>query len=471
MRPQWSDSLFGVIAQGNGLMMSPGTDFIPVDASGSVQYQTGVDQPSWKGLKSKQMQKWAYDYCYALAAVVDKLSTYDSVGKLKILRAKGKGKDDLATNPWSQKVNALLLQPNPFQSWLEFRQQQVAYKKVYGFCPVFPIIPTGFTEPYDAIALFNIPPWAINPNVTGSYLSSRIENCIKNWDINLFGQRITVAPDKILILNDGYMMDETMKYVLPKSRLVGLDMAISNLCAAMESENVMLRKRGAIGFISYDAAAGRDGVAGALPMTEPQKRRLQREFSRYGTSWNQWQHVISRVPVKWNSTVLDVKKLGLGDAIERAEKAICHRFALPYTLFEEQDATYTNGENAEKSLYHNNVMPENREDMQNYERFFKANEIGNSCITMDFSDVAALQEDEQHKWTAALQRNESCLIEWQNDMITMNEWREANGRDHIDGGDIFFSEWKKQNGNEVEQVQQDDNTGAKIIKLKKYGTA
>ena len=448
--PSFANNLFGVVGQGAGMFASPGTDFIPVDGKGNVQYLTGADSAQWIGLKTKQMQRWAYDYCYAVAAVVDKLGIYDANGKLSITRLKGKGKDDLATNSWAVKMNALLDQPNPFQGWSAFRQQQIGYKKVYGYCPVFPIVPLGFQKE-DAVALYNIPPWALNPDVRGDLITDKIEDAIRGWDINLFGQQIRVAPDGLMILQDTYMMDEIMKYVLPKSRLVGLDMPVSNLCHAHEAENVMLRKRGAIGFISYDAAAGRDSIAGALPMTERQKVRLQKEFARFGTSWNQWQHVISRVPTKWNSTVLDVRKLGLDSAIVKAEKAVCHRYGLPYTLFEEQDATYANGENAEKSLYTNNIIPESDEDMKTYEKFFGAyNNM--CCINRDFSHISAIQEDEKFKWDAALARNQSLLVEWTNDQITQNEWRAANGRDTITGGDIYYSEWKKKNQTEPAPV-------------------
>jgi len=197
-----------------------------------------------------------------------------------------------------------------------------------------------------------------------------------------------------MILKDSLMMDEIMKYVLPKSKLVGLDMAISNLCAGMESENVILRKRGAIGFISHDTGAAKDGQSGAMPMRRFQKRELQASFNQYGLSYNQWQYVISRIPIKWNSTIMDVKKLGIGDSIERAEKAICHRFGFPYVLYEQIDATYANGENAEVGLYQNNIVPENRKDMLTYEKFFNARE-NDACISMNFDHVAALQEDEK----------------------------------------------------------------------------
>lgn len=454
---QFGNNLFGVIA-GSNLFVDPGIDFIPTNGNSGIQYLTGQDQPVWLGLKSKQMQRWAYDYCYALASVIDRLSEYDSNGALKIIRAKGKGRDDLATSPYAQKLNQLFAHPNPFQSYIDFRQQQVAYKKVYGFCPVLPIIPVGFGKE-DAVALFNIPPWAITPDVRGNLITNDISEAIRSWRINLFGQTIVVGPDELLILKDTYMMDEVMKYVLPKSRLVGLDMSISNLCYGMESENVMLRKRGAIGFISYDAAASKDSVAGAMPMTEMNKKQLQKEFNRYGLSWNQWQYVISRFPMKWNSTVMDVKKLGIGDAIQRAEKAICHRFGFPYTLYEQQDATYSNGENAEVQLYQNTTIPDNKKDFQAYERFFDAYE-NNCCILTDFGDIACLQEDEQHKWTAINQRNQALQIEWIRGMITMNEWRQSNGRDTIEGGNIYYPEWLKLNGPQnVQSTEEKPATG------------
>jgi len=62
----------------------------------------------------------------------------------------------------------------------------------------------------------------------------------------------------------------------------------------------------------------------------------------------------------------------------------------------------------------------------------------------------------RNKWDAAYSRNEALLIEWENDQITQNEWRTANGRDTITGGDIYYTQWKKNNP-DSQPIQSDTN--------------
>jgi hypothetical protein len=240
-----------------------------------------------------------------------------------------------------------------------------------------------------------------------------------------------------MILDDGYMQDEMEQFILPKSRLVGLDMAISNLCAAMEADNVLLRKRGPLGFITH--APKSDPVSGNLAMTSDEKEELQSSLQNYGLNWSQFQFAISRQPVKWESMGYNVKELGTKDSVITAERAICHRYGYPYVLYEEQDATYANGGNAKKGVYQDIVIPGNKKDLAKYNKFFQAAE--NNCdICGDFSHVAAFQEDEKFKGQAAQLLDQALQIEWLNNVITLNQWREQRGYDTTDDGNVYFKD-------------------------------
>jgi hypothetical protein len=184
---QFFNNLFGTIAnnyygvQQNGLITPTG--FIPINSEGKTLRVKGA-QASWLGLRTREMQKAAYEFCYPLASVIDRLAEYDTAGELEILRSKGKGKHDEASNPWATRMRARLAQPNPLQSWEQFRNQQIVYKKIFGFCPVFPLLPIGLKDKSYCLSMWNLPPWLFRAEPTNSIINtSSIEEIIKEYSV------------------------------------------------------------------------------------------------------------------------------------------------------------------------------------------------------------------------------------------------------------------------------------------------
>lgn len=451
------NNLFGTIA-GNTLFRQPsGVSFIPVDDKGSVTDIKG--EATWLGLKNRLQQKYAYDYCFPVASVVDRLAEYDIVGTIEILRSTGKGRDNFATNEWAKRMNKLLAQPNPMQTWEQFRGQQVVYKKVFGFCPVLPLIPSGMPPDY-CTSMINLPPWLFDGVSTGNLAyTSKQNEIVKKWRFSILGKTFEVEPDKLFILEDSFMQDEESDFMLPQSRLVGLDMAVSNICKAMEANNVLLAKRGPLGFISHDAAATKDSVAGYLPMNKAEKEELQTSLQAYGLSLAQYQYVISRQAVKWNPMSYDVNQLGINPTVIAGEKAICHRYGFPYVLYEEVDATFANSNTAAKAVYQNNVIPNNSKDLNKYNKFFLAAE--NQCkIVGNFLHIAALQEDMLQQANTKKALNDALKLEYDNNLITKNQWLTALGYDTIPDGDKYKKdEVSSEDKEEVTTETEPDETG------------
>jgi hypothetical protein len=436
------NNLFGSIAGQNLLLnnVPDGISFIPIDGAYNTLDIKG-NNAAWLGLQNKLMQKYAYEFCYPLASVVDRLAEADLTGDLEILRFKGKGKEDEATSPYATRMKALLERPNPLQSWEQFRGQQVVYKRVYGFCPVLPVMPSGFGDDKSyAVAMINLPPWNFKAVPTGKYFGqSNIDGFVKEYTCEILNNKITLQPDQIFILTDGFTLDESEHYLLPKSRLVGLDMAVSNICAAMEADNVLLKKKGPLGIFSHDAAATKDSVAGYLPMTQKEKDEIQSSLTQYGLNLQQFQYIISRQAIKWNPISFNTKELGTKETVIAGEKAICHRYGYSYILYEDSGATFSNQNGAQKGLYQDNIIPNNSKDMGMYDKFFNAEE-NNCTIKMCYDDLPILQEDELEKAQAAKAWDDALLIEWNNDLITKNQWLTARGYDTIPDGDKYKSE-------------------------------
>jgi hypothetical protein len=450
------NTLFGTIAGPQAyLSKAPNVDFIPLDGKGKTLQIKG-QHATWLGLKNRLQQKFAYEYCFPVSSVVDRLAEYDISGIVEILRLGGKGKDDYLTGTWATLMNARLAQPNPLQSWEQFRGQQVVYKKVFGFCPVFPIVPEGMGPEY-CTSIINIPPWLFDAKSTKEILyKSSLNEIVKEYTVTILGKSFTLTSEQVFILEDSFLQDEDTDFLLPQSRLVGLDMAVSNVCAAMEADNVVLKKKGPLGVWSHDAAATKDAVAGYIPMTPDEKQELQNDLSRYGLTLSQYQYIISRTAVKYASAGYNVQELGTKATVTQGEQAICHRFGFPYVLYEQTETSFANGKEAAKDVYQNNIIPNNRKDLTKYEKFFKAKE-NNAKITCDYSHISALQEDELHRAQAKLALNNALEKEWLNNMITRNQYLTALGYDTLPGeeGNVYYRDEKKE---PVMKVENEDPT-------------
>lgn len=439
------NNLFGTIGQPS--IPGPRPDFIPADGQGKTIEVKG-DAAVWLGLQNPKMQQYAYDFCFPLASVVDRLAEMDLNGVFEVLKVGGKGKNDYLKTEYATLINGLFEQPNPLQSWYQFRGQQIVHKKIFGYAAVFPLLRSGFGPEY-ALTMMNIPPDCIEVIGTRKILyATKLEEIVKEYRITILGQSFILNSNQLIILPDSFMLDHRKDYLLPQSKLVGLDMAVSNLCAGMEADNVLLRKKGPLGFISHDAAATKDSNIGYIPMTEPQKKEVQEELSKYGMTWAQYQYVISRVPLKWNSMSFSPSELGTGEVVERSEKAICQRMGYPYPLYLMTDSTFANGNQAAKMVYQDNIIPSGTRDFKLYAKFFKAKE-NNANFTYDFSDTPVMAEDKKTAAEAERELNLALKEQWENDIITRNQYLERMGYDKIVGMDIYYSAYKNglTNGN------------------------
>lgn len=455
-------NFFGSIAGGFGKPIRGGAkDFIPLNGNDAILTLTGKGA-TWLGLRSPQMQYWAYIYCAPLASVIDRLGEADSNGKLSIV------KDDkfnqVSQSAYAKRMMKLLSRPNPMQTWKQFRAQQVVYKKINGWCPVWVMMPSGMSakdDPSFAQSVWNLPPWLCTiqkgPKVIGG---TSVIDMWQTLHINIFGQDITLTPDNFFTVDDGMVADEWNNYLTPISKIAGLDWAVSNVMAAMEADNVLLRKKGPLGFISHDAAATKDSVAGYIPMGTKEKQEIQENLNNYGMSWDQFQYVISRTAVKWNPISFSLKDLMTKETVKQGIETICDRFNYPFPLLaNEKGTTFSNQSGAERGLYQNNVILNNDGDMEEYNFFFKMRENG-ILFQTDFNHLPIMQEDANREGLALQGKTDAYITQYQNDVLTLNQLRMALGQEEMPDGNIYYSQTEMgKNATAAEPKSPQSNTG------------
>lgn len=438
-------NLFGTIAD-NRLPIAPNIDFIPANGVGDIidLVNGSVIGGQWLGLDNKQMQFWAYVYCAPLASVIERLAEADTNGKMHLIDEDQIviKKKSWMNSPKKKRIMQLLKRPNPIQTWEEFNSQQVVWCKIFGYCPVFFVCPPSMDKSYTKW-MFNLNPYYAFPNYiedeTFDYRNPK--NPIKSWSFEIFGKKVGEIPSsEVLVIREGYV--DAPNSFLPLSKVAGMDYAVSNICAAMEADNVLLKKKGPLGVFSYDM---KPDMAGATPLMPKQKDELQRDLSKYGLSWNQLQYVISKFPVKWNPMSFNAKDLMTKETTRQAIDMICDRLGYPAELMSGKNATYENRTSAEKYMYQNNIIPFSLRRMAQYDYYFELDDDDCSLL-LHYDHLPVLQEDILHSGQAELAQSQALEVDWLGGKITWNEWRVKKKMDTVAGMDIYYPEWVEKFG-------------------------
>lgn len=436
-----ANNLFGSIATSR-LPIGGQYAFVPTDGNGgtlNLQDGSGANA-SWLGLASTNMQFWAYNYCSPLAAVIDRLAEADSNGRITFQNEDKTTVKNVSKNPRLLRIKRLLAKPNPRQTWDEFDTEQIVLCKIFGYCPVFAIGPAGMDKSYTKM-LVNLNPFYAIPQFNYNYdlysYDGVTSNPIIEWRLTVLGKYYTIQSEDIILIKDGNIDATMWQGMLPISKVAGLDYFISNICAAMEADNVLLKKKGPLGVFSYDP---RPDIAGWQPMTPQQQNDVQNDLKRYGMTWAQLQYIVSKVPIKWNSMSFNVQELMTKETVRQGIDGICDRFGYPAELMSGKNATYENRNSAEKFLYQNNVIPFSLRRMGIYNDFF---ELESQTLVQDFTHLPVLQEDILKAGQSFDALSSGINLLWTSGIFTFNQCLQKLNMDTVGGMDIYYNEYVK----------------------------
>lgn len=389
----------------------------------------GVEHPFTYGNRQSPIK--AYRKCPPLAAIINRKAQARMNGKLWILNSRGKESDSLP----AKKIKTLLMRPNPLQTWRQFKAQSYIYQQLFGFSIWLPLIPTGFKQygPIEATSLWNIPPFMLDIEEYDSLYYQTGGKIIKRITLNYRNKRIDIDPESVFIIKDFVPSFESL--VIPDSRIIPLEMPINNIIGAMESENVIINRRGPDYMISSDT---RDGVNGMVPLTPGEKDQLEKDFmQKYGLRKSQVRAIITSAAVKYTPMSFPVRDLMLHESVKENTKCICDGYNYPPHLLGLIDPTFNNQNAAEKGLYNNAIIPEADSDMEQINQAFRTEEY-NLQIQEDFSHIPVLQEDARAEAAARRVKGQALDLEFKNNWITLNRVLELLGEDTVTWGDQYY---------------------------------
>lgn len=412
--------------------------FIPLNGYGDTVFYN---------CRNEQEFLIAYNLCSPLKAIIGKRSKAFNNGKLEILK---KSDNNYAKGAYADDVKKLMSMPNPLQTQKQFFTQQNHYIDIFGYCPVLKIRPVGM--PNEISSLWNIPPYLINDfDFTGKWLKQKsLSDIYKKLTISWNGDVEDIdLKDVYFVFDDGVGTEIDTNFTIPDSRLIGNEYPISNIIASYKSRNTLITKRGAIGILSNDSK----DQAGTIPLPEGEKDLVQQEFRSYGLTGQPKQVIITDAALKWQQMGFSTKDLLLFEEIEDDISRLCDSYGYPVELIASTKQTsYENKRQAKKSLYRDTIIPESDSRMEQNSKGI-LDEAKGFYMIFDYSDIDVIQEEQKEKAEARKFTNEAFKIEYDNGLITKNDWREGLGLDRLPEEE--FNTYK-----EVNNETAPENTGA-----------
>lgn len=400
----------------SGLNIASGISFIPTDGAGNVQYielNEAVDLFK------------AYNKCAPLASILSQMSKAFVSGKIEVLNARTGNYVRGEYKEWEK----LMHRPNPMQSGKQFLKQLYTYIKINGYCFGLKMYGSGFNDrPYE---LWLLPPESITlyRKRYGLLLPGTYTKPTDIYDIyfEFDGQKTKLEPENLMYFSDSTIIDPDT--LMPQSRLVPLRYPISNIIAIYEASATLIQKRGALGILSNHS---KDQI-GSIPIEKEERERVQNEFySNYGLTRGQSQIIITTAALQWQQMSMNVRDLMLNETQLTNLKDIYEGFDYPFVIAAHSDqANYTNSKTGDMRLFQNTIIPD-AEDIIEQQLNENLNTAAlNIKIVTNFDAIPALQASKLQQYDSMKKLNEALKIEYDNGLITRNDWLEAIGKDRV----------------------------------------
>jgi len=411
-----------------GTAPSPNRDWLFNQGDGNIDIQF-----SYTGLRDI---KNAYECCAPVFSIINQQAYTFITGTTEIQNLDGTE----AKGKWVDKVKARLKNPNPLQNWKQFEAQLVIFVRLFGSCPILPIIPVGY-GPEDAEALWIIPPYIVEYEFNETIFYNVKGNYIKKIWVK-YGEEIKDLPvDVVWIIRD--ITPGFSNVYIPGSPVKPLQESINNVIALAQSKGSIINNRGALGILTPEIDPS--GAIGEDPDGEDD---LQNALMQYGLLRGQRKIIVSAASMRWEQIGTPAKDLMLTEWNQDEIQTIADGLTFPYKLLATNSSSSLPGNEIDawkKKLYVDWTIPYADMIYEQLSAEFMAEEQGFK-IVKSFRHVKVLQDDELANSQARLARNNALLIEFQNNLLTLNQWLEKNGEPKLKNGfgDKYYYELAKE---------------------------
>lgn len=360
----------------------------------------------------------AYEKCAPVFSIVNKQAYTYINGTTEF---ESIADDNPATGKEVDKIKKLLKSPNPLQNQKQFEAQMAIYLRLFGYCVIYPIKPDGFPNS-DAESLWIIPPYMCTFKYNTTSFFHLKNDFIKSIMIRYGDEKTTLKQKDVIIIKD--VSPSFDNIVMPSSPIKPLSGYINNIIGITESKGQLINYRGALGILTPEIDPN-----GAIAVSDPEKEELQNGLLKYGLKKGQWKFIIANSAMKWQQMGVPYKDLMMTEWAEDDIMAVCDGLNYPFRLLSNTKTSSMNGtevDSFKKILYQDFTIPFADMISEQMSEAFETEKYGFK-IEKCYDHVAVLQEDDVKKNTARLILNNSLKIEYEQGLITLNEWLTALG--------------------------------------------
>lgn len=402
----------------------------------------------WQAADDAKGYKEIYEKCAPVSSIINRKAKAYAGGELQVLNARTENEVTGQNKEWIR----LLTNPNPIQSHRQFFRQLYTYTYLNGYALVMKMYPEAFND--RPSKLWVLPYWCIEveDKKTPIYEMAR-EDLLRGIYFVYNGKKTPLDANNLILISDETASVDKDTW-LPESRLEQCQYPVTTLLSSVEAEATMIQRKGAIGILSK-----KTDPLGNMPVDVDYKQDLQREFSRYGLTRDQWQVIITDADLQWQSMTFPTKDLMLHESYQKALKDLCDAYDFPFELTAHSDRkTLANVSSFDRILYQNAIIPE--ADSIDSQLMLGLNaEANNIIIKHSYSHIPALQESEKEKGDGRKALNDALQIEYNNGLITRNQWLEKLGEDKVSNPDFDKYKYELNNGNTADAGQAQGGQG------------
>ncbi len=246
----------------------------------------------------------------------------------------------------------LLNNPNPTSNSLEkFLYDFYINYAIYGDVFIYKNYSTRLLELPQL--MWVLPSGLMQIKATGKlYRQRTIEEIIESYILQQ--DPTPFLPKEIIHFSEGISFNG----ISAVSKIQSLQIPLSNIVAALKSNNIILTERGLIGFVSPGST--KDTFGQALPWTSEAKERQEKEFQRNRSLDSDKGHVMfSQTALQWTPMTFDVSQLKIYEGLQDAFNNICDSYGISKFIFGTggKDSTYENYKQGMIGTYENTMQP------------------------------------------------------------------------------------------------------------------
>jgi hypothetical protein len=377
---------------------------------------------------------WAYANVPTIQAIVDKKA--DLVAKA-ILKEYTKDGDEI---PFEKSpVLQVFANPHPLYNSQEFIKtmvkQWVLFKKVYVY--------KGFRMPATISkgdTLLVLPANKVKEIYKENVDIKETKEFIDHYEFTYSSEQgkettITFAPFEIMSIKDTSITRDLFSV---DDRYKTFELASNILLSAYRVRNRLQTKNGGFGIFS---SALTKGEMDSVPELEQEDiEKLQKDLRKYGNSDDQYNDIVTSLPLKYQSTSHPIKDMDLETAVKTAKTDLCDILNFPiFSLNNAENPTYNNAEVYDRKLYTDSIIP----IWNLFESEFNNQKWTSNVLKYDYSNIEAMQSDRNAE-VETMQNNDNVWrARFDSGEITFNEKLIGMGLKEIENGNYY----KKTNEN------------------------